>query len=71
MRDIIFIGDGLGVRTLPAKMLGLNVIGTDISKWAVEHSYIRDGSYIQDDIANTKLIEMKVSVILILLFTCF
>src|SRR3990167_7006305 len=58
MRDIIFIGDGLGVRTLPARMMGLNALGTDISEWAVQHSYVQDGNYLQDDIANTKLIEL-------------
>lgn len=58
MRDIIFIGDGLGVRTLPAKMLGLNIIGTDISEFAVNNGYIRDKSiYFVDDITDSKLIE--------------
>ena len=57
MRDIIFIGDGLGVRTFPAKCLGLNVLGTDTSKWAIEHSYCKD-SMIIDDISNTQITEM-------------
>lgn len=56
MRDIIFIGDGIGVRTYPAQMLGLNVIGTDISKWAVEHSLCKNNMII-DDISETQLIK--------------
>jgi hypothetical protein len=67
MRDIIFIGDGLGVRTLPAKMMGLNVLGTDISKYAIEHSYCKD-LMIEDDIANTKLIEMNEKAKVIILY---
>jgi len=56
MKDIIFIGDGLGVRTLPAKMMGLNVLGTDISQYAIEHSFCIE-NMTKDDITNTKLIE--------------
>lgn len=67
MRDIIFIGDGLGVRTLPAKMIGLNILGTDISSYAIEHSYCKD-CMIEDDIANTKLIEMNEKAKVIVLY---
>jgi len=56
MKDIIFIGDGLGVRTLPAKIMGLNVLGTDISQYAIENSFCKE-NMIQDDIVNTKLSE--------------
>lgn len=54
--DIIIIGDGLGVRTLPAKAMGLRVLGTDINKYAVDNCYgdIKD-CYIKDDIVNTKI----------------
>lgn len=58
MRDIIFIGDGLGVRTYCAKFYGMDVLGTDISEWAVNHSNCK-GNMILDDISETKLIEMK------------
>lgn len=57
MRDIIFIGDGLGVRTFPARAIGLNVLGTDISKHAVNNSYCKE-CMVLDDVSNTKLIEM-------------
>lgn len=58
MKDIIIIGDGLGVRTFPAKAMDLNVIGTDVSKYAVTNcnSYIKD-CFIQDDILNTTIKE--------------
>lgn len=54
IKDIIFIGDGRGVRTYPAKMIGLNVVGTDISKFAVNSSYCKD-DMIVDDIVKTNL----------------
>ena len=66
MRDIIFIGDGLGVRTYVARCLGLNAIGTDISKWALDHSYIKD-RMILDDISQTKLTQLnEVSKVMVL-----
>ena len=56
MKDIIFIGDGLGVRTLASKIIGLNVLGTDISKYAIDNSICKE-NMIQDDIVNTKITE--------------
>ena len=58
MKDIILIGDGLGVRTFPSKAMGLSVLGTDLSEYAVKHCHpeIKD-CYIQDDIINTKIKE--------------
>lgn len=56
MKDIIFIGDGLGVRTFPAKLFNLNVLGTDISKFAITHSYCPE-NMIHDDIVNTQIKE--------------
>jgi len=63
MKDIIFIGDGLGVRTYPSKLMGLDVIGTDISNWAIEHSYCKE-NMIVDDIVNTKLNEKAKLIVL-------
>ena len=54
MKDIILIGDGLGVRTYFCKQIGLKVIGTDISDWAVKNSYVPD-IYVKDDITDCKL----------------
>lgn len=56
MKDIIIIGDGLGVRTLPAKAMELDVLGTDISEYAIEHSICKN-LMIQDDIVDTKIKE--------------
>jgi len=64
MKDIIMIGDGLGCRTFTATTLGMQVIGTDISKYAVEHCNqdIKD-KYFIDDIVNTNLKEKGMLVV--------
>jgi len=56
MKDIIVIGDGLGVRTLPATAMELDVIGTDINDYAIKNSYCKENMVI-DDITNTKIVE--------------
>ena len=58
MKDIIIIGDGLGHRTFVANAFRLDVIGTDISTYAVNHCIqnIKD-KYFIDDIVNTTLKE--------------
>jgi len=64
-KDIILIGDGLGQRTFVSKALGLDVIGTDISKYAVKQVFqeVKD-CYFQDDIIDTKLKEQAKLVVL-------
>ena len=61
MKDIIFIGDGIGQRTFISVLLDLDVIGTDISQFAVETAKeiypLLEGRYFQDDIINSKLKE--------------
>ena len=53
MKDILFIGDGVGHRTFCSSQLGLDAYGFDISKWAINNNPYNLGDRLFiDDIVN-------------------
>ena len=53
---VIFVGDGIGVRTFAMRAMGINAYGFDISEWAVKNNLGKFpfDIYWQDDITNLK-----------------